>query len=149
MKVFFLFCTAILLSGCNFTNDHDNEAIEAAVNWAEAYFNYDFHKAEEYVTPESGRWLKFAASNATEHDLQLVQQNEEGATVEVEDFFPEANDTLRVVSLKVSNFVSSTLPAESVQLVEEGVFNVTTVLRDGKWKVRMEGLPQSEKQSRD
>ena len=127
MKVFFLFCTAILLSGCNFTNDHDNEAIEAAVNWAEAYFNYDFHKAEEYVTPESGRWLKFAASNATEHDLQLVQQNEEGATVEVEDFFPEANDTLRVVSLKVSNFVSSTLPAESAQLVEEGVFNVTTV----------------------
>ena len=149
MKVFFLFCTALLLSGCDFTSDHDNEAIEAAVNWAEAYFNYDFHKAEEYITPESGRWLKFAASNATEHDLQLVQQNEEGATVEVEDFFPEANDTLRVVSLRVSNYVSSTLPAESAQLVEEGVFNVTTVLRDGKWKVRMEGLPQSEKQSRD
>lgn len=149
MKVFFLFCTAILLSGCDFTNDHDQEAIEAAVCWAEAYFNYDFHKAEEYATPESGRWLKFAASNTTEHDLQLVQQNENGATVEVEDFFPEANDTLRVVSLKVSNFVSSTLPAESAQLVEEGVFNVTTVLRDGKWKVRMEGLPQSGKQSRD
>ena len=149
MKVFFLFCTAIVLSGCNFTNDHDQEAIEAAVCWAEAYFNYDFHKAEEYATPESGRWLKFAASNTTEHDLQLVLQNENGATVEVEDFFPEANDTLRVVSLKVSNFVSSTLPAESAQLVDEGVFNITTVLRDGKWKVRMEGLPQSEKQSRD
>lgn len=149
MKVFFLFCTALLLSGCDFTSDHDNEAIEAAVNWAEAYFNYDFHKAEEYITPESSRWLKFAASNTTERDLQLVQQNENGAEVEVEDFFPEANDTLRVVSLRVSNYVSSTLPAELAQLVDEGVFNVTTVLRDGKWKVRMEGLPQSEKQSRD
>lgn len=149
MKVFFLFCTALLLSGCDFTSDHDNEAIEAAVNWAEAYFNYDFHKAEEYITPESGQWLIFAASNTTEHDLQLIQQNVDGATVEVEDFFAEANDTLRVVSLRVSNYVSSTLPAESAQLVDEGVFNVTTVLRDGKWKVRMEGLPQSEKQSRD
>lgn len=149
MKVFFLFCAAILLSGCDFTNDHDNEAIETAVCWAEAYFNYDFHKAEEYVTLESGKWLKFAASNTTEHDLQLVQQNENGATVEVEDFFPEANDTLRVVSLRVSNFVNSALPAESAQLVDEGMFKVTTVLRDGKWKVRMEGLPQSEKQSRD
>ena len=69
--------------------------------------------------------------------------------MEVEDFFPEANDTLRVVSLKVSNYVSSTLPAESAQLVDEGVFNITTVLRDGKWLVKMEGLPQSEKQSRD
>lgn len=149
MKVFFLFCAAILLSGCDFTNDHDNEAIEAAVCWAEAYFNYDFHQAEEYATPESGRWLRFAASNTTERDLQLVQQNGNGATVEVEDFFPEANDTLRVVLLRVNNFVSSTLPAESAQLVDEGMFNVTIVLRDGKWKVRMEGLPQSEKQSRD
>ena len=137
------------MSSCDFTSDHDQESIEAAVCWAEAYFNYDFHKAEEYATPESGRWLKFAASNTTEHDLQLVQQNENGATVEVEDFFPEANDTLRVVSLKVSNYVSSTLPAESAQLVDEGVFNITTVLRDGKWLVKMEGLPQSEKQSRD
>ena len=149
MKVFFLFCAAILMSSCDFTSDHDQESIEAAVCWAEAYFNYDFHKAEEYATPESRRWLKFAASNTTEHDLQLVQQNENGATVEVEDFFPEANDTLRVVSLKVSNYVSSTLPAESAQLVDEGVFNITTVLRDGKWLVKMEGLPQSEKQSRD
>jgi hypothetical protein len=149
MKVFFLICTAFLLGGCSLTNGHDREAAEAAVGWAEAYFNYDFHKAEEYTTPESGKWLKFAASNTTEHDLQLVQQNENGATAEVEDFFPEANDTLRMVLLKVNNFVSSTLPATSAQLVDEGLFQVTTVLRDGKWQVRMAGLPRSERQSRD
>lgn len=149
MKVFFLFCAAFLLSACRMTNADDEKAMDVAVSWAEAYFNYDFHEAEKFATPESARWLQFAASNATEHDLQLVQQNGEGASVEVDDFFPDANDTLRVVTLKVYHYVSSTLPASSAQLVDEGLFNVTTVLRDGAWKVRMEGLPQSGRQSRD
>jgi hypothetical protein len=148
MKVFFLFCTAFLMTGCSLVLTDDNEAMDIAARWAEAYFNYDFNKAEQYVTPESGRWLRFAASNTTEHDLQLVQEDGE-AIVDVDDFFTEANDTLRIVQLRVRNFVSATLPADSAHRVEEAMFNITTVLRDGKWKVRMEGLPQSEKQSRD
>jgi hypothetical protein len=149
MKVFFLFCTVFLLSACNSMNGDDQEATEAAIKWADAYFNYDFHEAEKYATPESRQWLQFAASNTTERDLQLVQENEGGASIEVNDFFPDANDTLRVVSLTVHDYVSSTLPADSARLVDEGTFTITTVLRDGVWKVRMEGLPQSERQSRD
>ena len=148
MKVFFLFCTAFLMTGCSLVLTDDNEAMDVAARWAEAYFNYDFHEAELYVTPESERWLRFAASNTTEHDLQLVQEDGE-AIVDVDDFFTEANDTLRIVQLRVRNFVSATLPADSAHRVDEAMFNITTVLRDGKWKVRMEGLPQSEKQSRD
>jgi hypothetical protein len=130
-------------------NRDDQEATDTAVKWADAYFNYDFHEAEKYATPESRQWLQFAASNTTERDLQLVQENEGGASIEVNDFFPDANDTLRVVSLTVHDFVSSSLPADSARLVDEGTFTITTVLRDGVWKVRMEGLPQSERQSRD
>ena len=149
MKVFFLFCTVFLLSACSSMNGDDQEATEAAIKWAEAYFNYDFHEAEKYATPESRQWLQFAASNTTERDLQLVQENEGGASVEVNDFFPDANDTLRVVSLTVHDYGSTTMPADSARLVDEGTFTITTVLRDGVWKVRMEGLPQSERQSRD
>ncbi len=130
-------------------NGDDQEATEAAIKWADAYFNYDFHEAEKYATPESRQWIQFAASNTTVRDLQLVQENEGGASVEVNDFFPDANDTLRVVSLTVHDYVSSTLPADSARLVDEATFSITTVLRDGAWKVRMEGLPQSERQSRD
>jgi hypothetical protein len=148
MKVFFLFCTAFLMTGCSLVMIDDNEAMDVAARWAEAYFNYDFHEAKQFVTPESERWLRFAASNTTEHDLQLVQEDGE-AIVDVDDFFTEANDTLRIVQLRVRNFVSATLPADSAHRVDEAMFNITTVLRDGKWKVRMEGLPQSEKQSRD
>ena len=96
MKVFFLFCTAFLMTGCSLVLTDDNEAMDVAARWAEAYFNYDFHEAEQYVTPESGRWLRFAASNTTEHDLQLAQEDGE-AIVDVDDFFTEANDTLRIV----------------------------------------------------
>ena len=49
MKVFFLFCAAIVLSGCDFTNDHDNEAIEAAVRMtiAKGYRTADIYSAAE------------------------------------------------------------------------------------------------------
>ena len=33
--------------------------------------------------------------------------------------------------------------------VEDGTIKVLVLKRDGEWKVRMEGLPRSEKQSRD
>ena len=150
MKNYTLFIIgSLLMAACAGQQSASVDAAKSQIEaFAEAYFNYDFHEAEQYVIPESERWLRFAASNTTEHDLQLVQEEGE-AIVDVDDFFTVANDTLRIVQLRVRNFVSATLPADSAQRVDEALFNITTVLRDGKWKVRMEGLPQSEKQSRD
>ena len=101
----------------------------------------------QYVTEESGKWLRFAASNTTESDLELLQRQQ--ATVDADDYFPVATDTLRVVRLKVENYLSPTALGEASRQEEEGVFEVTVVKRADSWQVRMEGLPRSEKQSRD
>ena len=70
-----------------------------------------------------------------------------GARVSVNDSFDEANDTMRLVTLNVSNVL--TTQQQKPVLAEEGIFKVTVVKRDGEWLVRMAGLPQSGKQSRD
>ena len=147
MKYYILLFCAFLLTSCGMGFGDDDAAQEVAVAWGDAYFNCDYHGADNYSTEESEKWLRLAASNTTEADLQLLRQNE--AEVEADDYFPAASDTLRVVVLLVRNYLAPTVPGEEPRQEEEGLFQVTVVNRDGSWKVRMEGLPRSEKQSRD
>jgi len=145
MKKIALFAMAVLMTACSMIQKDDDQTTTVAIDWAEAYFNCDYHSTETLSTPESRRWLQFAASNTTQQDLDLLKQ--QAAEVEATDYFPIANDTLRVVELLVSHYLSPTLH-EAKQEVE-GLFHITVVKRKGEWKVRMEGLPRSEKQSRD
>ena len=134
------------MASCNGGFEGDGAALDVAANWADAYFNCDFHEAATFATPESDKWLRFAASNTTEQDLQTLEGK---ATATADDYFTVANDTLRIVTLYVKNFLKPVAVGSPAQIQEEGTFLITVVKRDGKWKVRMEDLPQSEKQSRD
>ena len=148
MKLLLLFATAIMMAGCSMEMNDDHEAKNNAQDWADAYFNCDYKDAQEYVTTESQKWLKFAASNTTEQDLKLLQ-GAGGARVTVGEAFDEANDTMRLVTLTVSNYLKPVALGEPPVLEQEGTIKVKVVKRDGEWQVRMEGLPRSEKQSRD
>ena len=147
MKTMIGVLAAMVMAGCSVGNADDESARETAVTWADAYFNCDYAEASQYVTEESVKWLRLAASNTTENDLALLR--EENAVVEGAEFFTSATDTLRVVQLRVSHYLAATPLGEDASLGADGRFNVTVVLRNGAWRVRMEGLPRSERQSRD
>jgi hypothetical protein len=146
MKLLLLFATAFIMAGCSVGNDGDQQAQNVAGAWADAYFNCDFKDASNYVTPESQKWLQYAASNTTEQDLKLLQEAG-GARVTISDSFDEANDTMRLVTLNVTNCL--TVQGQTSALTKEGTFKVVVVKRDAGWQVRMAGLPQSGMQSRD
>jgi hypothetical protein len=147
MKKLLIWALALSLTACSMLRKDDDQATAVAVEWGEAFFNCDYHAAEALCTPESRRWLQFAASNTTQHDLDMLRQ--QAAQVEATEFFPEASDTLRVVELVVRNSVSPTIHGGESAQVEEALFHVTVVKRNGSWQVRMASLPRSEKQSRD
>lgn len=147
MKKLLIWALALSLTACSMLRKDDDQATAVAVEWGEAFFNCDYHAAEALCTPESRRWLQFAASNTTQHDLDILRQ--QAAQVEATEFFPEASDTLRVVELMVRNSVSPTIHGGESAQVEEALFHVTVVKRNGSWQVRMASLPRSEKQSRD
>ena len=147
MKKTLVLALSLLLAACDMIQNDDNETTSTAVQWGEAFFNCDYHAAEALCTPESRRWLQFAASNTTQQDLDLLKQH--AAQVEATDFFPEANDTLRVVELVVCNSVKPTVAGEEPSQIDKAVFHTTVVKRNGSWLVRMASLPQSEKQSHD
>ena len=147
MKKLLIWALALSLTACSMLRKDDDQATAVAVEWGEAFFNCDYHAAEALCTPESRRWLQFAASNTTQHDLDMLRQ--QAAQVDATEFFPEASDTLRVVELVVRNSVSPTIHGGESAQVEEALFHVTVVKRNGSWQVRMASLPRSEKQSRD
>ena len=147
MKKTLVLALSLLLTACDMIQNDDDEATSTAIQWGEAFFNCDYHAAEALCTPESRRWLQFAASNTTQQDLDLLKQH--AAEVEATDFFPEANDTLRVVELAVRNSVKPTIAGEQPSQIEKAMFRTTVVKRNGSWLVRMASLPRSEKQNRD
>jgi hypothetical protein len=147
MKKLLILAMVLSLTACNLTNREDTLATDVAVQWGEAFFNCDYHAAQALSTPESRRWLQFAASNTTQQDLDLLKQH--AAEVEATDYFPAANDTLRVVQLVVRNSLSPAVNGGAPLQVDEALFSVTVVKRNDQWLVRMASLPRSERQSRD
>jgi hypothetical protein len=148
MKLYFYLLLAIpfLVSGCDMTGS--GEAGSTAGRWAEAYFNCDFEEAREYTTAEGCKWLQYAASNMTEGDVELLNAQPEDAEVTVTDVY-EGNDSMATARIHVSRWLAMDSVGQASSLKEDGIFSVDLVKRNGRWQVRMAGLPQSEKQSRD
>jgi predicted lipid-binding transport protein (Tim44 family) len=150
MKYYAFFIIALMgLTACTEMHSAHNERVEKCANaFAEAYFNYDFMAARELVTPESEKWLRFAASNMTQEDIDMLNASSVAATTEVSDI-TTVDDSTAIATIKVKDFLQKDSIGRAGKMVDEAQFELTVIKRDKQYFVRMEGLPRSEKQSRD
>lgn len=134
---------AALLLSCDLDSEGGgSKADEVATDWAEAYFNYDFKRADRLVAPEGRKWLRFAASNLTQEDIEVLQQQSELARVELTDC-EYLTDSTWEATLEVSNFVMPDTIGRAARVFDEAVrFTVPVVSRNGRMYVKMEGLPR-------
>lgn len=114
------------------------------------YFNWQFQKASRFVTDSSQVWLRYAASQVHEADIKILRDKED-ATIEIEEMDIASNDepTARIT---VRDFLRMDTIGTEGHLVKKACFIL--YLEEApeekvRWKVRMEGLPQSEKRNRD
>ena len=139
----------LLLAGCEREKkDPDAKVLERVAAFADAYFNYDFEKARRMVTPDSEKWLKFAASNVTQEDVDLLNAQEGTATV-VAEGYERLNDSALVVTLTVRDFLTKDSLGATGRIEAEGQFRIVAIRQDKSYLVRMEGLLRSGRQSRD
>ena len=137
-----------LLNACGFgVGAPDADVKEQAQEFAEAYFNYDFITACRFATSESEKWLRYAASNVTQEDVDLINANSERASAEVTACHRQ-NDSIAHVMVMVHHAMLKDSIGHPVYVADEIEFALTLVRRDGNYLVRMEGLPRNEKQSR-
>lgn len=133
----------LAVAGCGGDSD-GGDVCEVAEGFGRAYFNYDFDSAKKYCTAESERWLRFAASNVYEADVEALRAMENGAEVETDDY-ETTTDTTATVWLTVSGFLERDTIGHAGHVSDKGRFAVPMVRRGETWKVRMAGLPRNER----
>lgn len=126
------------------------EEIEKATNVVDSfvghYFNLDLKASLSYCTPESNLWLSFLASNINQEDIDVINEQEEPAKTEIENV-ELISDTSATATCIVKNFLKLDTLGKPGRIVDEEKYMINLVKRNGKWLVKMEGLPQNEKQS--
>ncbi|MBP3775981.1 MAG: hypothetical protein J6I37_03230 [Prevotella sp.] len=150
MKYYLLFALVFLLGSCQVSDNDTLDAVDKPLStWAEAYFGFDYEEALDYMTPESEKWIRFAASNITEKDVAFINEHNRNVKTEIIDRYIMAGDTSCSARIRVSDFVQLGFVGQEDKVIDQAEYQITLVKRDDKWKVKMEGPLQSGKQSRD
>lgn len=115
-----------------------------ADSFANHYFNYHFDDALRFCTPESGRWLQYAATNVHEADVEVLKTQKEGAGIVVGNIEMADDDSTALVEIQVSNYLQMDTIGTRGHIVQQATFRLPAVYREKQWKIRMEGLPRNE-----
>ena len=127
----------------------ESRLVTCADSFAVHYFNYHFADAMRFCTPESEKWLRYAASNVHQADIDKLRAQEEPATVEIGETEINETDSTATISMTVSNFLRMDSIGTSGHWVSHATFKFQAVCKNKQWKIRMEDLPRSERRNRD
>lgn len=136
-----VFAGLMAMTGCQ-PHEGSEDQLKADVDsFATLYYNWHFPKAAKYCTPESERWLRYAASNVHEGDIEQLHQKPEDATVEITDVDFGDDEVSAVVTLKVSNFLQMDTIGQEAHLIPQAEFQLPMKMKGEKWKVDLSKLP--------
>lgn len=131
----------VAIFGCQ-PHEGSEEQLKVDVDsFATFYYNWHFPKAVRYCTPESERWLRYAASNVHEGDIEQLHQKPEDATIEITDVDFDDNEVSAVVTLTVKNFLQMDTIGQEAHIIPQAEFQLPMELHGDKWKVKLEKLP--------
>ena len=102
--------------------------------WRAAQFN-------AFALQESERWLRYAASNVNETDVELLRQKPEDASIEITDIDFGDDETSATITLTVHNFLQMDSIGQDPQLIEQADFQLPMCMEKGLWKIKLEKLP--------
>ncbi len=143
-----VFIQILLMMGCNSNHSGDKKQLKAdADSFATYYFNWQFQKAIPYCTPSSRKWLCYAASNVHSADLNILRTKNDGASCHIHKI-QFLNDSTADILCTVNDYVCMDTIGKAGRIIHQSLFRLSLVFHH-QWKVRMEGLPRSEKPNHD
>lgn len=142
MKQFFFIILSLFILMVSFSckGKEESEYVQVrADSFATHYFNWQFEKCMKFVTPESRKYLQFAASNVTEGNVEMLRSMPEDAIVEIEDVTIEDMNHA-FVKVSIHNFLAVDTIGREAKTHESGKATIRMVKKDNNWLVEM---PQS------
>lgn len=150
--LFMKHCLGFILLFIAFTNScdhlptsHGNQAEDVVDSFCQAYFQYQFERAMAFTTDESHKWLKYAASNVHQEDVDLLNSQETGPSIDIEEVVTPENDTIGYALVTANNYLVMDIIGEVGHIRDNVQYRLDMVKKDGKWKIKLNGLPREER----
>lgn len=123
-------------------NAEESKLDEVVTSFSVAYFNWRFADALPYTDESSRHWLRFAASQVTQEDVDTLRAMSSGAMCQLAGLVVDSGDTTATAVVHVSNFMPLDSIGKSRRIVPEAACKLSLVSRCGEWKVKLDELPR-------
>lgn len=138
--------TAGIMVSCDFAQAINPSSAEGvAESFSKEYFNLRYRNAAKYCTKDSEPWLRFATSQISNEDIEILKTATDEAEIEIEKV--EGGDNESTVTVTVSNYFETDTIGKCGHFTSRGTFRLKLVKENNAWKVRMANLPRNEKQN--
>lgn len=122
--------------------DKDDAIKTSIVSFSQRYFNWQFQQAMPYVTPSSQQWLRYAASQVNQTDVDQLRSMVQGAECQIVDVEENTEDSTAISHVEVSGFLCMDTVGVGAHLVDKATYELKLRFQGGKWLVNLEGLPK-------
>ncbi len=140
-----LLCVFCAFLSCNGSHKGGERQLRAdADSFVTAYFDWRFDKALAWCTDSSAIWLRYAATQVHEADIELLRAQKEGASHTIDEL-TFINDSTALVAFSVNNFLAMDTIGKAARQVTEANYKLLMKYQNGRWLVSLKSLPQEEK----
>lgn len=133
-----------LLVACDFHAGSSRQLKKEVDSFAVYYFNWQFHKAVRFVTPESEKWMSYAASQVHQADIDLLQQKELPATCEIMEITYDDKVFSAIAHVTIRNYLRMDTIGKVASVIDVANFDIPLSYhsQSDKWIVNINELPR-------
>ncbi len=121
----------------------ETEKIEQkAIAFASAYYNFRFNNALALCTQESGKWIKFHASNVRQTDIDTYNNMPDSAQCAIAEVSLD-DDSTAIVLVDVRNYVLTDSIYRKGEIGRNAQVKLKMKKKAGKWRVCLDSMPNA------
>lgn len=143
--VFLLCCftATYFWQSCSAGEFSDEEDLkEVADSFATKYFNWRFPEAMAYTTESSAQWIRYAASNVSQEDVDALRMKNTNATVAIDNVSINYTDSTATVDITVKDALMMDTIGTTANLKATASYTLNAEKRGGQWKIKLDGMPR-------
>ncbi|MBQ5510193.1 MAG: hypothetical protein IIT94_03490 [Prevotella sp.] len=131
-----------LLVACDFHAGSSRQLKKEVDSFAVYYFNWQFHHAVRFVTPESEKWMHYAASQVHQADIDLLQSKELPASCEINEVVYSEDDKTAIAHVTIQNYLRMDTIGKAATIVNTAQFDIPLIYQPetDKWIVEVNEL---------
>ena len=141
--VILLFVITINLTSSCQRISNSNDITIVADSFATNFYNWRLEKALKYCTAESKTQISFLASNISEEDIELINQRNEDASIEITNTGMLEEGIKARISIKIYNSFKMKDINSDIQLNKERDVTINLIKTNEGWKVDLTTLKES------